>query len=91
MRAILILALLAVAGCATTQPPEPTERIIYVDKPVAINCINAAPARPLYRTENLPTNATDIDYADALRIDWVASRAYEFEMEKAVNACLIPD
>ena len=79
-----LLAPALLAGCANV--PAPT--IQYVDRPVAVNCIPAAPARPLYDTERLTTAATDLQFADALANDWVLSRGYEAKLEAAVAACL---
>jgi hypothetical protein len=85
MKPILILLLLA--GCAT-KPEMRAPAAIEVDKIVAVKCIKAAPVRPTYATEQLPTTATDIQYGDALAGDWVLSRGYEREMEIAVQACV---
>lgn len=78
------LALLALPGCAAVAPTP----IQYVDRPVAVNCIPAAPTRPLYETERLPASASDLQFADALANDWVLSRGYEANLELAVRACL---
>lgn len=51
-------------------------------------CIKAAPTRPSYATEALPTTARDIQYGDGLAGDWVLSRGYERELEIAVAACM---
>lgn len=85
MKAVLILLLLA--GCAT-KPEVRAPAAIEVDKIVVVKCIKAAPVRPAYATEHLPTTATDIQYGDALASDWVLSRGYEREMEIAVGACV---
>jgi uncharacterized lipoprotein len=87
MRAALILLLLA--GCAT-KPEVRQPATIEVDKAVAVTCIKAAPERPVYVTEQLPPTATDIQFGDALAVDWVRSRAYEKELEIAVRACVMP-
>jgi hypothetical protein len=87
MRAALILLLLA--GCAT-KPELRAPAAIEVDKVVAVKCIKTAPARPIYVTEQLPETASDIQYGDALAVDWVRSRAYERELEIAVRACVAP-
>lgn len=91
-RAFVIPAMLALSACAT-QPQEPVyrDRVQIVEKPIAINCIKFEdkPVRPLYRTEMLPKNATDLMVADALGSDWAKSRVYEQKMEAAVNACLL--
>lgn len=86
MKAVLILLLLA--GCAT-KPEVRVPATIEVDKAVAISCIKAAPVRPVYVTEQLPETATDIQFGDALAVDWVRSRAYEKELEIAVQGCVI--
>lgn len=87
MKALLILLLLA--GC-TTKPELRAPAAIEVDKIVAVKCIKAAPLRPIYVTEQLPETASDIQYGDALAVDWVRSRAYEKELEIAVRACVAP-
>lgn len=84
MRTALILLLLA--GCAA-RPELRTPTTIEVNRAVAVRCIGTAPARPVYLTEQLAPAATDIQYGDALAIDWVRSRAYEGELEVAVRAC----
>ncbi len=81
------LALIALTGCAT-QTEVARTAAVEVDKVVTVRCIKEAPRRPAYRTELLPATASDVEYGDALAIDWVASRSYEREMEMAVSACL---
>jgi hypothetical protein len=82
----MLVTCLMLAGCASTAPQH--QPPVEVDKVVAIRCIKTAPARPPYATERLSEGATDIQYADALALDWVLSRGYEKELEAAVQACL---
>jgi hypothetical protein len=84
VKAVLIPILLA--GCAT-QPVHPP-LTVEVDKVVTVRCVKVMPTRPLYATEKLTKEATDIQYGDALAVDWVLSRGYEKELEVAVKACL---
>lgn len=84
MRAALILLLLA--GCASQ--PAQQSAAVEVSKVVSVRCIKQAPVRPTYATEQLGAEATDIQYGDALAVDWVLSRGYEKELEAAVKACL---
>lgn len=84
MRAALI-ALLALSGCAGA-PPKP--ETVTVEVPVAVTCVAAMPVRPVYQTELLGPSATDLQYGDALGVDWVMSRGYESKLEAAVKACL---
>jgi hypothetical protein len=85
MKALLFLLLLA--GCATR--PEVRTPIAYeVDKVVAVSCVKATPMRPTYDTEHLPATATDLQFGDALAVDWVRSRGYEKELEAVVAACV---
>lgn len=60
---------------------------VEVDKAVAVRCLETTPARPVYLTEQLDPNATDIHDGDALAVDWVRSGGYERELEVAVRAC----
>lgn len=87
MRAIILAAMFALAGCAAA-PEVRAPLAIEVDKAVSVPCVEAAPARPVYLTEQLAVDATDIQYGDALAIDWVRSRGYERELEVAVLACV---
>jgi hypothetical protein len=91
---VALLALGAVSGCASgphpPPPPEPAVRTVVVDRPVAVACIKEAPARPDYASTHLPPGASDLQAADALAGDWLASRGYERTLENAVRACLQP-
>ena len=84
MKAMILCLLLA--GCSTTAPQH--QPPVEVDKVVTVRCIRMAPTRPVYATEKLGQDASDIQYADALALDWVLSRGYEKELEAAVLACL---
>lgn len=87
MRAALIGAfLLTLSGCGSA-PPKP--ETVTVEVPVAVNCVAAMPARPFYETEQLGPAATDLQFGDALAVDWVLSRGYEKKLEAAVMACLV--
>lgn len=85
MRVALIFLLLA--GCAT-KPELRQSATVEVHDAVAVSCIKTKPARPNYLTEQLPPTATDIQYADALAVDWPLSRKYEGLLEIAVQACV---
>ncbi len=87
---LFILFMIALSGCGGMQP-KPEIKIVYVDRPIAINCIKDSPVRPFYATEALPPGATDIEYTDALSDDWKLSRVYEDLLEKSVQACIVPN
>jgi L-aminopeptidase/D-esterase-like protein len=86
MKTLILLSLLALAGCANMKPATPPP--VIVDKAVGVNCIKEKPVRPDYATERLTAANSDLEYGDALAGDWVLSRKYEGTLEAAVTACL---
>lgn len=81
------MMMLLLAGCAA-RPEVRAPAAIEVDKLVTVRCVKEAPARPAYATEALASSATDVQYGDALAVDWAMSRGYERALEAAVRACI---
>lgn len=82
MKALILCMLLA--GCATQFRPPAT---VEVDKPVLVKCATSIPVRPNYRTEHLLPSATDLEYADALILDWIDAMPYEALLRAGLEAC----
>ena len=79
---VVILSMLALAGC-TTVPPAP----VRVEVPVMVPCIGAVPPRPAYEFDKLPATATDGEIILALARDWLRGRGYEGELEAIIEGC----
>lgn len=90
MRAIL-LACVLLAGCATgPRLTEPKKEIVYVDRPVAVSCIDKnAPKRPAFTdTKAALRMAADADIRyQLLSGNWSLKEAYIAALEKQVDSC----
>jgi PBP1b-binding outer membrane lipoprotein LpoB len=84
MRALVLLAALVLAGCASTAPV-----ITEVKVPVSVPCVKPEqiPQRPDYETPKLTPDATDGNKVLALARDWARSRGYEGKLEAIVSEC----
>ena len=79
---VAILALVALAGCASA-PSAP----VRVKVPVIVPCIGEVPPRPVYEFDKLPATATDGEIILALARDWVRGRKYDGELAATIEGC----
>ena len=82
---ILAIAFLTfvLSACASSAPPS----VVRVDVPVPVACITKTPERPAFAVDGLPIGSGIWDKMSALRADRLQRRAYEAELEAALNAC----
>ncbi|MRW82875.1 hypothetical protein GJ698_02065 [Pseudoduganella sp. FT26W] len=78
-----VAALVLLTGCPS-MPPSTTQT---VQVPVAVPCVKAAPARPVYEFDQLPARASDGDKILALVRDWARYRKYTGELEAILAGC----
>lgn len=86
-RAFLIAAVLALAGCATTEPRTALQR---VNVPVPVECKEEEPARPLMPTEALAPGVTVDQYVQASQAEIERREGYEIRLRAALEACRQP-
>lgn len=79
-RALLLSLLLA--ACATT-PPD----VVEVPTPIPVPCRIATPARPDFAVDALDLGVSIWDQMRALRAERLQRKAYERELEAAVESC----
>ena len=87
MRTIILIALaLMLAACGTVRQ-DPEVRTITNTVKVPVACNPTKPARPSSAVDALPLDAEIDDQMRALRADRVRGKAYEGQLEKALDAC----
>lgn len=84
MKAIPILVLLLLAGCATTPKPGETTT---ADLPIGVRCEAKAVPVPDFAVDLLPLGASPAQLFDALVIERNQRIAYEIELLAAVREC----
>ena len=82
------LAGLACAGLLASGASAPPPATQTVQVPVAVPCVTAAPARPVFEFDQLPATASDGDKVLALVRDWARYRKYTGELEARLAGCL---
>lgn len=82
VRLATIIALLALAGCASAPPAS-----VRVDVPAMVPCVGVVPPRPAYEFDKLSSTAMDGEIVLALLRDWSRSRAYEGMLEAVIMGC----
>ena len=82
----LILGLLSLVGCATT---EPTVKVVTqrVEVPVPVACKQEAPVPPSYCFSSLSSTSDIYDKTKCLLSDRDLSIGYETELLSKFNAC----
>lgn len=80
MKAILLVAVLMVAGCGTLAPP-------VADRGVAIACVDDLPPKPALVTDPDLRAMTDYQIVLALWRDRLQRAGYELQLEAALLAC----
>ena len=86
MRAALLLAVLALAGCAAA----PRVEVQRVSVPVPVECREPVPARPVMPTEALRPGVSLDDFARAAMAEIERREGYEGELLAALGACRAP-
>lgn len=78
-----LLVVLALPGCASS----PVPAVVRVEVPVPVKCVIKAPDVPHYAVDDLPIGADIWNKMAALRADRITRKAYEAELEAAINSC----
>ncbi len=86
MRAILLLATLALAGCSTA----PRVEIQEVKVPVPVECREPIPDRPAMPTETLTDDADPFELLRAALAEIDRREGYEVRLLAALMACTAP-
>lgn len=79
---VVILSMLALAGCASAPPAS-----VRVEVPVMVPCVGEVPQRPAYEFDKLPATATDGEIILALARDWPRGRTYQGRLEALLAGC----
>lgn len=82
MKALLMVSVAALAGCATRVPATVEVRV-----PVVVPCVKEVPPRPAYEFDQLTPAAADGDKVLALARDWPRGRKYEAQLEAVIAGC----
>lgn len=75
----------ALSGCASA--PTETQKVVEVDKPVAVSCLGTIPARPTYMYGK-GVEPSDIEKGGILIKDFEAAEKYGTDWEAATAGCL---
>lgn len=86
MRALLLLSLVIVAGCATT---DPSIKVVTqkVEIPIAVPCKEELPAPPDYCFTKLTEQSDIFEKTKCLLSDRYLNLGYESELIAKLNAC----
>lgn len=84
MRAIPIVALALLTGCAATLPAVPGE----VRIPVPVACIDKLPDKPALFTDEQLSKMGDGELIISLRIDQLNARGYIAQADAIMTACI---
>jgi hypothetical protein len=84
---ILILSIILLSGCATTEPVINTV-IQRVEVPIAVPCKAVVPVKPDFNFDKLKAEQTVFDKTKALLADRKLHMGYEGELLTALNSCV---
>ena len=82
-RLSILMIVLALAACSVARPPA----VVRVEVPIPVPCLTVIPEKPSFAVDELPLGAGIWKQMLALRADRIRRRAYEAELEAAINAC----
>ncbi|HIE0452269.1 hypothetical protein N0649_06975 [Pseudomonas aeruginosa] len=85
MKAVLMLVMVALAGCAGQIEPEP--RTVRVEVPVAVPCRVPAVEVPAWATAGLKKSDDIQTKVRALLAELQQRKGYEVQLRAAVKAC----
>ncbi|AVR66521.1 hypothetical protein ISD91_02220 [Pseudomonas aeruginosa] len=85
MKAVLMLVMVALAGCAGQVEPEP--RTVRVEVPVAVPCRVPAVEVPAWATAGLKKSDDIQTKVRALLAELQQRKGYEVQLRVAVQAC----
>ena len=85
---LLLVPVIAVVGCATTQPPVIKTVIQKVEVPIAVPCKVTIPNKPDYNFEKLTVDQDIFEKTKALLADRKLSQGYETDLDAALNSCV---
>jgi hypothetical protein len=81
---VLLIIFFAISGC---QSVKYVDRVVYVDRPVAIPCVTSVPIPPKWETTKL-TKSDGIDHVSrAYMIEISQRKSHEASLEAIVNTC----
>ncbi len=83
MKIIVVLCLIMLASCATTQPLLPKE----VNIPVSVSCIKESPVKPLFRTHDELKALNNSDFVIQSTIELLKYESYTGELESLIIGC----
>lgn len=83
MRAALVLAVLALAGCGHNPP------VVQPRVAIPVECKEQVPERPAMPTEALTTDSVDA-YVQAAEAELLLREGYEGKLRTALEACTKP-
>ncbi|KAF1054971.1 MAG: hypothetical protein GAK34_00656 [Delftia tsuruhatensis] len=86
MRATLLLAVLALAGCGSA----PRVEVQTVKVPVPVECREPVPDRPSMPTEALAEDADPFELLRAALAEIDRREGYEIRLQAALMACTLP-
>lgn len=90
MERVIILALaLALSGCHFGQVKPPEQKIVYVDKPIKVACVDKAPEKPVYQYGK-GDEPSGKEKAGILISDKEAAQRYATAWEAAAAGCIKP-
>ncbi|KGA26218.1 hypothetical protein [Pectobacterium odoriferum] len=86
MKRMIIVGIMALAGCSKTTQPDPV--YVEVKVPVPVPCKTAELSKPAFAVNQLPIGASIDQQMRALRAERHQRIGYEKELEAAIYACL---
>lgn len=84
---ILIISVLFLAGCATTQEPAINTVIQKVEIPISVPCKATIPTKPDFNFDKITSDKDIFDKTKALLADRKLHLGYEGELLTSLTAC----
>ena len=85
---LTLIAILALAGCATDTPPGINTVIQKVEVPIAVPCKAEIPVKPDFNFDRLTIEQDIFDKTKAVLADRKLHLGYELELLTALKSCL---
>jgi uncharacterized lipoprotein YmbA len=87
MKRLVIVAALALAGCASKAPPEPIIRTVEIKVPVRTPCTPAPVPAPTYTADTVDLASNIFELVRALLVDREERKATETKLRGAIASC----